>query len=78
MKQALLTLLGVAIYVLIGLIIGNTLATLSFTLITARIAVDTRLSLYTSSIVSPAHRRRASTRPSHSEAVTKCHLYTSN
>ncbi len=33
--------------VLIGLIIGNTLATLSFTLITARIAVDTRLSLYT-------------------------------
>lgn len=33
--------------VLIGLIIGNTLATLSFTLLTARIAVDTRLSLYT-------------------------------
>lgn len=33
--------------VLLGLIIGNTLATLSFTLITARIAVDTRLSLYT-------------------------------
>ncbi len=33
--------------VLIGLIIGNLLATLSFTLITARIAVDTRLSLYT-------------------------------
>jgi purine-cytosine permease-like protein len=33
--------------VLVGLIIGNTLAVLSFTLITARIAVDTRLSLYT-------------------------------
>ena len=33
--------------VLIGLIIGNTLAILSFTLLTARIAVDTRLSLYT-------------------------------
>nr|WP_320016730.1 hypothetical protein [uncultured Desulfobacter sp.] len=33
--------------ILIGLIIGNTLATLSFTLLTARIAVDTRLSLYT-------------------------------
>ncbi len=33
--------------VLIGLIIGNTLATLSFTLLTAPIAVDTRLSLYT-------------------------------
>lgn len=33
--------------ILIGLLIGNLLATLSFTLLTARIAVDTRLSLYT-------------------------------
>jgi len=40
--------LGASLWdILIGLIIGNTLAMLSFTLITARIAVDTRLSLYT-------------------------------
>jgi len=40
--------LGAGVWdVLIGLIIGNTLAILSYTLITARIAVDTRLSLYT-------------------------------
>ena len=40
--------LGVGLWdVLVGLLIGNTLAILSYTLITARIAVDTRLSLYT-------------------------------
>ena len=40
--------LGAGIWdILIGLLIGNTLAVLSFTLITSPIAVDTRLSLYT-------------------------------
>lgn len=40
--------LGAGIWdILIGLLIGNTLAALSFTLLTARVAVDTRLSLYT-------------------------------
>lgn len=40
--------LGVGLWdVLVGLLIGNTLAILSYTLITAPIAVDTRLSLYT-------------------------------
>jgi purine-cytosine permease-like protein len=40
--------LGAGIWdILIGLLIGNTLAVLSYTLITAPIAVDTRLSLFT-------------------------------
>lgn len=40
--------LGAGIWdILIGLLIGNTLAVLSFALITSPIAVDTRLSLYT-------------------------------
>jgi purine-cytosine permease-like protein len=40
--------LGAGIWdILLGLLIGNTLAVLSYTLITAPIAVDTRLSLYT-------------------------------
>lgn len=40
--------LGASVWdILIGLLIGNTLAVLSFTLITAPIAVETRLSLYT-------------------------------
>lgn len=40
--------LGAGVWdILLGLLIGNTLAILSFTLITAPIAVDTRLSLYT-------------------------------
>ncbi|MGB5737351.1 MAG: hypothetical protein WBM40_23235 [Thiohalocapsa sp.] len=40
--------LGAGIWdILIGLLIGNTLAVLSFTLITSPIAVDTRSSLYT-------------------------------
>ncbi|MGA7981145.1 MAG: hypothetical protein WCA32_13110 [Chromatiaceae bacterium] len=40
--------LGAGIWdILLGLLIGNTLAVLSFTLITSPIAVDTRMSLYT-------------------------------